>query len=388
METQKKHYEWVLSRLNGRLHFVAHSHHPWPDCTREAQVQAWEDAGLLLDEKWEKIFGHVLPQAQKGLAKLLNVQDASRIQFFQNTHEFIARLLSAWDWPHKGLRVLTTDSEFYSFERQMLRLQEEKGIVVERVPTEPFATFSERFFDRLRESWDLVFVSHVFFNSGFPLPWTKALEEALIQTSATVVLDGYHAVGAVPVDMSRLQSRVYYISGGYKYLQAGEGVGFAYVPPSCDLRPWNTGWMADFSSLNHGLHSPVSYAQGAGRMAGATFDPVGLYRLNAVLDWWQRDSISVADQQEYVRGLQQYFCRKLESSNPDSPLNPAAWLLRPPHQSTGRFLTWRHPAAPEWHRRLRERGVMTDIRKTSLRFGFGVYHDRADVDRLVGALQG
>ena len=33
-----------------------------------------------------------------------------------------------------------------------------------------------------------------------------------------------------------------------------------------------------------------------------------------------------------------------------------------------------------------KRGVTTDYRGTRLRFGFGIYHDRGDVDRLIAVL--
>ncbi|MEO8361545.1 MAG: aminotransferase, partial [Vicinamibacteria bacterium] len=52
-------YSRFLSASPGRLHFAAHSHHPWPDVTRDAQIKAWEDAALMADLKWERVFGTV-----------------------------------------------------------------------------------------------------------------------------------------------------------------------------------------------------------------------------------------------------------------------------------------------------------------------------------------
>jgi hypothetical protein len=37
------------------LHFAAHSHHFWPDVSREAQLEYWDDCAKLSDEKWEKV---------------------------------------------------------------------------------------------------------------------------------------------------------------------------------------------------------------------------------------------------------------------------------------------------------------------------------------------
>ena len=40
---------------DGRLHFAAHSHHPWPDVTFDAHQRAWLDAAELMDDKWERV---------------------------------------------------------------------------------------------------------------------------------------------------------------------------------------------------------------------------------------------------------------------------------------------------------------------------------------------
>ena len=49
----------------------------------------------------------------------------------------------------------------------------------------------------------------------------------------------------------------------------------------------------------------------------------------------------------------------------------------------GHFLTFRLSGAPALSKRLAEElGVLTDARGDRLRFGFGLYHDGADVDEL------
>jgi kynureninase len=60
----KHHFSRFLDRHPQRLHFCAHSHHPWPDVSFEAQQQAWLDAAELADAKWDKVFGEVVPTAQ------------------------------------------------------------------------------------------------------------------------------------------------------------------------------------------------------------------------------------------------------------------------------------------------------------------------------------
>ena len=136
----KPHYVRFLKGLGERLHFCAHSHHPWPDCTRDAQIKAWDDAAERADEKWEIVLGEQIPHAQKSIAAVLRLADEKNIAFAPNTHEFVARLLSCLP---ENPRILTTDSEFHSFTRQSARLEEE-GAKVERIAVEPFVTFTGR----------------------------------------------------------------------------------------------------------------------------------------------------------------------------------------------------------------------------------------------------
>src|SRR5437762_541335 len=61
------HYS--LSLPPGRLHFAAHSHHPWPNATRDAVLQCWDDTARLLDEKGSYIFEKIWPKAQNHIAR-------------------------------------------------------------------------------------------------------------------------------------------------------------------------------------------------------------------------------------------------------------------------------------------------------------------------------
>ena len=119
----KKHYTHFLQANPERLHFAAHSHHPWPDVSRAAHIQCWDDAARDMDYKWGRIFGEVIPTAQAHIARVLNLSRPEQICFAPNTHEFVARILSCFD-TSKPLRILTSDSEFHSFARQSTRLEE------------------------------------------------------------------------------------------------------------------------------------------------------------------------------------------------------------------------------------------------------------------------
>ena len=88
LSTHFSHYRSVA----GRAHLAAHSHHYWPDVTREAQLLAWDEACRHADDKWGPIFTDLIPAVQRGIAAILRLPDPSSIAFAPNTHDFVRRL--------------------------------------------------------------------------------------------------------------------------------------------------------------------------------------------------------------------------------------------------------------------------------------------------------
>jgi len=140
----REHFSEFRAAQPGRIHLAAHSHHFWPDAACAAHRRALNDAARLVDAKWDAIFGELIPRVQRGIAAVLALPDPAAIAFAPNTHDFLRRLLSALP-PGRSPRILTSDSEFHSFTRQIARLEEEGLVAVERITAEPFESFSERF---------------------------------------------------------------------------------------------------------------------------------------------------------------------------------------------------------------------------------------------------
>lgn len=385
--TYKQHFSKSIGHPGAPLHFAAHSHHPWPDVTFAAQQEYWNDSASLLDRKWGKIFAESVPQAQAYIAGHLSLLDPSTIVFAPNTHILLQRLLSATHGLPKH-NILTTDSEFHSLTRQMARLEEDELVNVVRVPVHPFATFKQRFIANLkqRDDWDMVWLSHVFFNSG-QIVAADDLEDivsAIDDKNTFAVIDGYHAFMAIPVDLSRIGARVFYIAGGYKYAMSGEGVCFMHCPPGYGKRPRDTGWFAEFGALEQKRGKQVGYAVDASRFAGATFDPSGLYRFNAVMRWLCEDGLYVASMHTQCRALQTYFIEKLDASRLSFTSDE---LISRDLNTLGRFLTFKTQRAAHFYDELSQRNIIVDHREDRLRIGFGIYQDEPDVDRLVEALR-
>lgn len=368
------------------LHFAAHSHHLWPDVTREAQLKCWDDAAELADEKWERVFGEVVPEAQRNVAALIGASAPQNVCFAPNVHEFLARLLSCFP-AEKPLRILASDSEFHSAARQFARLEERPSVSIERVAVEPFSSFSERFAQAAAGSFDFVYLSHVFYNSGYLIDDLAGLV-GKINSDAVVAVDGYHAAGAVPVDISDIEARIFYLGGGYKYLQSGEGAAYMWMPPGCRLRPEDTGWFAAFSELEEpddGGKLKVAYPADGFRFWGATFDPSGLYRFNAVQRWLRELGLDARALHSYVQRLQRGFIDRLRAAS--HPLLSEKSLLFDSWQRQGHFLTFELTEAAQLHRALRQKDVITDVRGNRLRIGFGLYQSEENLDEFFTRLR-
>ncbi|KLK94625.1 aminotransferase V [Microvirga vignae] len=376
----RSHFSRFLNAEPERLHFAAHSHHPWPNVTREAHLQAWDDAARLIDDKWEHVLGPVLDEFRTHVAGHLNLPDPGTIAVAPNTHEFLKRILSCFS-AERPIRILASDSEFHSFSRQIARLEEDKAVAVTRVPTEPFTSFEDRFASAAGDDFDLVFVSQVFFNSGFAADVRKLAEVAGDKTM--VVIDGYHGFMARPTDLSSIADRAFYIAGGYKYAMAGEGACFMHCPPGWGLRPRDTGWYAAFGNLSDAQDGQVGYSTDGWRFMGATFDPSGLYRFNAAMRWLSDEGITPAIIHAHAKALQQQFLQHVT----DCPLLEQAKIVVPlDEMRRGNFLTFETPQAQAIYRDLQGLRVITDVRGQRLRLGFGLYQTEEETDELTRRL--
>ncbi len=387
----KAYYRRFLELHRGELHFTAHSHHYWPDVTREAQLEYWDDAARHVDGKWDYLYRAVIPETQRHIARMIGSKTPQQIVFAPNTHEFVCRLLSCFE-PGQPLAILTSDSEFHSFQRQLSRLAEYSWIKLRRVAAEPIEGFNERLLAALAEApYQFIFLSQVFFNSGLVVPHLVQFMEEIKRCapeSALITLDGYHGFCALPTGIAAFSDRVFYLAGGYKYAQAGEGVCFLHVPPGCRLRPVNTGWFAEYARSSTPQTDHVFYPDNARRFAGATFDPSGIYRLRAVLRLFQTLGLEIRDVHRYVASLQQRFISRLEELH--HPVFNESALLYRRGQAHGHFLTFQLDSpetAERWVAELQRRQIFVDYRGSRLRFGFGLYHDLDDIDALCRRLR-
>ncbi len=379
MKSYKHLFSRALAASPGRIHFAAHSHHLWPDASYEGHMAAWDDAAILADRKWEKIFGEVIPEAQRHIADELNLPDPSTITFAANTHEYLGRIFTS-KWNGKPIDVLTTDGEFHSFRRQSARW-EERGFVKRRVvPCEPFNTFTERFLAAMRgQPAEVAFLSHVMFRTGLRFDGMEELASYAAPEGSWIVLDTYHSFMAMPCDFSKVADRVFLMGGGYKYAMAGENAAYLHAPAGYAPRPLQTGWFADFGAME-GKQGEVGYNADGSRFLGATYDPTGLYRFNAVRRALANEGLDTAAISTRCETLRAKIVTAIETGKMGATLRDTDLLKPNATGSQSRFISVRHPKAVEWKSKLMENNIVTDARDDILRIGIAVYHDEADVD--------
>jgi kynureninase len=370
-------------RVAERLLLSGHSHQAWPDVAFDGHVEAFDDAARHVDEKWGRAFAKA-DEVRAGFRALLGDPDGE-IALGVNTHELVIRLLSALDLGARP-RIVSTDGEFHTLRRQLARLSE-AGLDVVRLPARPADTLAARLADAVDERTSAVLVSAVLFETGHIVGGLEALARACAHAGAEIVVDAYHALGAVPFALhGQGLGSAWVLGGGYKYLQLGEGNCFLRLPAHAEeLRPAITGWYAEFGSLA-AEHDPsrVAYGRGAERFAGATYDPTSHYRAARVFAFFGEQGLTPERLRASYRRQIDLLAAGFDALGIDDAIVTRDRALD--LDRVGGFLALRSPHAGELQRALSERGVLTDSRGSWLRLGPAPYLSDEQLEAAIALL--
>lgn len=376
----KTYFQKTLSQHKGHLLFQAHSHHCWPDFAFDAMNDYQLIVQKKLDHKWDDVFQSIIPRAQKIVAKLLGWPHPQSISFGQNTQELLVKLLSALPRKDsKPLKVCTTHFEYHSARRLFQQLQVQQQIICEAINTEWKDIPTELATQLAQQNYDVCFISQSFFHSGYTLTEKYIIELAQKFPETFFIIDCYHSFAARGLNFASERSNVAILGGGYKYAMSGEGCCFlAFHPKTQFLEPQYNGWMAEFSALNKNIISinqaPIS-TTGYHKFLGATFDPIGLYRLVHVWENFFKQDVSPLKIKKYVEKLQTDFWGVLDEQLAKS-------FLKFPDHHQGNFLSLKlknQQSAENFIKILQQRSIFIDGRDQYARFGFGAYQDSSDV---------
>ncbi|MGY8823912.1 MAG: aminotransferase class V-fold PLP-dependent enzyme [Candidatus Latescibacterota bacterium] len=167
--------------------------------------------------------------ARQDLAAFLNVQSED-LAFTTNVTVSMNQIIHGLSW-NSGDEILASDQEYGAIDNCMHHAERQYGVVVRRAPIaippvgpeEIVASFREAISERTR----LLFISHVTSPSGLITP-IKELAELAHEHGAMIAVDGAHAPGQIPLDLTDYGCDFY---GGncHKWLCAPKGTGFLHV---------------------------------------------------------------------------------------------------------------------------------------------------------------
>ncbi len=365
-ETLRPHYSAFLKA--GRVLLTGHSHQAWPDAAREGQLEAFDDAARLADDKWGAAFA-AADAVRAYIGRCIDCPPP-QIALAASTHELVTRMLSACDLQRRP-HLVTTTGEFHSITRQLERA---RGLIdVTWVDARPVATLAERLAAAVTERTAAVLASTVLFETSERVPHLTELVRSARAKGAEVLLDAYHAFGVVPFTVAELGAAdAFVVAGGYKYAQWGEGNCFMRVPPRA-FEPVLTGWFAGFGALAHAHGEGVAWgATGAERFQGSTYDPTSHYRARAVSRFFTREGLNVARLRELSLRQTSRVIELLDGLDVVTPRDP---------QARGGFVSVRLPDAAAAAKQLHERGVLVDHRGALLRLGPAPYTLDEELER-------
>lgn len=213
--------------------------HEYADSWASLGVSAW---GVPYQDgpTWWELNGFVGDK----IAPLMGAP-AGSVSVHQNTSIANSILFSALDFSDtKRNKVIISDMDFPS-DVYVLRQWLPPHIHLEMIKSpDGIGLDMAELLDAIDERTRLVSLSHVLFKSAYILDAAAIVEKAH-RMGAQVVLNGFHSVGVIPLDVQALEVD-FYLGGTLKWLCGGPGGVFLYVRPDLlnSLQPKITGWFA------------------------------------------------------------------------------------------------------------------------------------------------
>jgi kynureninase len=381
----KNYFSKTLQFHEKHLLFQAHSHHCWPDAAFLGMEEYQHLVQKKLDDKWDYVFDSIIPRSQKIFARLLGWPHPQHITLGTNTQELLIRFLSSFI-KDKPVTLLTTNFEYHSARRLFQSLAQIPQFSL-KVAECSYHELEKNLHTKLTEApIDICFLSQAFFKTGYTLDEKILLNLAKTFPQTFFIFDTYHSAGARVLNFFSERKNIALIGGGYKYIMSGEGCCYLALHPQAQLsEPLLNGWMAEFSALDAqspSVHLPPVSTQGHMRFMGATFDPIGLFRLCHVWEFFEQQKITPFMIKNHVKQLQDYFLQTI-----DYKLKNAFCLYPAGEQGNFLSLTCKNTkAANQIVKLLKERLVFTDSRDQFVRLGFGIYQDKEDILELACVL--
>lgn len=363
----------VLARNRSRIYLANHSLGRPPDALADDVAEALDAWFVRLPGAWDA-WADELAAHRARLARLAGAEDAGCIVPKTSAGAGLRAILNTFD---RRARVVSTVGEFDSLD-VILREYAQRGRIELRL-VEPDAdeVYSEAALERaIVAGVDLVVVSHVMFRTAQRLD-ARGLVARAHSVGARVLLDVYHSLGVVPVDLAD-NGADFAVGGSYKYLRGGPGACFLYVAPEHLAKRVPTldiGWFAKDAPFSYERPDPPRFAAGGDGWMEST---------PPILTWYQARSgqrftlaIGVDRLREYSIVQQAMLVELLAARGIAS---------KGAHERHGAFVTVRRPDAMALAQALDAQGIDVDARGEWLRMCPDVLTSSDELERVADAL--
>lgn len=345
------------------------------------------------DKRNSYLYGEAKPKLRKNLAKAIGSERYDDVAIGINASTFVSQVVSEY-WG-SGVKVLTTDGEFYGTVRFLNRLKEIPGNVITEVTIEDFDSFPTRIYEAAcKDQYDLIIMSHIFFKSGNVVQDLEGLISLLKGKCKKIVIDGSCAFGNIPIQQSlgKMIDEVYYIGGVYKFVGAGEGFAFMSLPKSCKDRPVLTGWLfGEYTDESHYYSNPLHYEDGGERYSSSTLEASIWVRVNMILEYYEEKGFTIEMKSFYTTTLQDYLIKKIEEAGLSflsrKNLKNKLGKIRPLQTCFEIRENEKKFSAQNLVNELNKHEIEADFRGNTLRLCVAIYHTVFDIDRLVDCLK-
>ncbi len=235
-------------------------------------AETWATRGV---RAWEECWWQLNAEVGNSIAPLIGAGE-NEISMHTNISSLQSILLSSFNFSKNKNKIVYSNLEFpsdmYVFEKFATSLGAKLKIIKSDNLIEPP---TEKIINAIDEKTLIVPLSHVLFKSAYIMD-VKAIVKKAHSVGAIVILDAYHAVGTIPVDVKKLGVDIL-IGGVLKWLCSGPGGVFLWMKPSLrkKLEPKITGWLAHENPF--AFEKKMKYTQGVYKFLNGTPSIPALY---------------------------------------------------------------------------------------------------------------
>lgn len=318
---------------------------------QQALTHWYED----MDQAWDNWLAEI-QYFRHSIAQLIRAPTADCIVPKTSAGQGLRAVLNCFD---EKINVMTTTAEFSSIDHILKVYAKRNRITLQFIkPDDQGIYHEEDLLTAVTYPNSLVVVSMVLFTTGqYFTKLTQLIRDAQAR-GAMVLIDLYHAAGALPVNIETLGAD-FAIGGCYKYLRGGPGACWLYIHPrhlTGSFTTLDTGWFAQPKPFEFRRPDEADLAQGGNAFLESTPPVLPCYQVKAGLE------LTLGLGVERLRA----YSLKQQTRLTDLLYEHGIHVLGKPERR-GAFLTIRHQSADSIAPKLKNAKIIIDAREDLLR---------------------